>query len=106
MASGAGGRWARWLQIGLSVYATALFAALWIAFVVAETTTLDRAWQWLTDLPLPLEVIAWILVLPAAFWLWLRQANLEPFWEVAAITALLAWTFLALGGLVRGVRQR
>ena len=98
MESGARGRVARWLQIGLSVYATAVFAGLWIAFAVAETATLDRAWQWLTDLPFPLEAVAWILVLPGAFWLWLRQA--------LAFTALIAWTLLALGGLYRAVSQR
>jgi formate hydrogenlyase subunit 4 len=106
MAPGAGGRWARWLQLGLSLYAAALFTALWVAFVVAESTVLDGAWQWLTDLPLPAEVLAWVLVLPGAFWLWLRQAGLEPFWEVAAITALIAWTLLAFGGLYRAIRLR
>jgi hypothetical protein len=106
MSPGAAGRWARWLQLGLSLYAAALLGALWIAFVAAETQTLDRAWQWLTDLPLPVEVLAWILLLPGAFWLWVRQAGLEPFWEVAAITALIAWTLLAFGGLYRAVRQR
>lgn len=105
MTLGPGRRWARRAQIGLSLYVTALFAALWLAFVVAETATLDGAWRWLTDLPLPLQVLAWILMLPGAFWLWVRQANLEPFWEVAAITALLAWTLLALAGLYRALRQ-
>jgi hypothetical protein len=104
MAALGAGRWTRWLQLGLSLYATAIFAGAWIGFSVLESQTLDRSWQWLTGLPILPQVLTWILILPAGFALWIRQAELTPAWEVAAIGLFVVWTLLAARSLFQAVR--
>lgn len=52
-----------------------LFAALWLAFgvaLVANPSALDEAWRSLAQLPLPIQGIAWLLLMPvlAGLWVW------------------------------------
>lgn len=52
-----------------------LFAALWVGFawaLLASQGSLDAAWQWIRGLPLILQGVVWLLLLPvvAALWIW------------------------------------
>ena len=53
----------------------AIFAVLWVAFavaLVASQGSLDQAWESIRELPLPLQIVVWVLFLPvmAGLWVW------------------------------------
>jgi hypothetical protein len=67
------------------------FGALWVAFglaVVASQGTLDDAWATLTRLPLIVQAVVWLLLLPVVAGLWI--------WETT-------WPFVVRVVLVLGV---
>jgi hypothetical protein len=73
-----------------------LFAVLWAAFgvaLVASQGSLDAVWQWIRDLPLILQGVVALLLLPvvAGLWIW------ETTWPLAVRLVLvvgLAWANL------------
>jgi hypothetical protein len=50
-------------QAGFSVGAFAISVAF-VVLLVTAPEQLDAAWQWLRDLPIVLEIIAWVALLP------------------------------------------
>lgn len=77
------------LVVGLAAFA--ILALLWLGFAVAAAlnpSALDRAWRALRGLPLIVQALIWLLILPVALGLWI--------WE----TSWPAWLRLLLvGGL-------
>ena len=68
-----------------------IFGGLWLAFAAALIWTqgsLDQTWTWLRSLPLVVQGIVWLLLLPvtAGLWAW------ETTWPIAI-------RLLAVGGL-------
>lgn len=68
-----------------------VFGALWLAFAVAliwSQGSLDQTWTWLRGLPLILQGMIWLLLLPvtAGLWAW------ETTWPIAI-------RLLTVGGL-------
>jgi hypothetical protein len=56
-----------------------VFLILWLAFMAAlivDPGALDSVWQWLTGLPLVLQVVLWVLFLPLTVGLWIWESDL------------------------------
>lgn len=59
----------------ITVGAFGVFALLWLAFawaLVASQGTLDATWRAIQDLPMPAQIVVWVLFLPvvAGLWVW------------------------------------
>lgn len=55
-----------------------VFLVLWVAFgvgLVASQGSLDQAWQMIRGLPLPVQLVAWLLFLPVMAGLWVWEAS-------------------------------
>lgn len=101
---GSGRRIGRALELILPIYASVVFVVLWIYVAVAalgDEALLADTWAWLTGLDLIPAVIAWIAILPIGVFLWAWDADLEPMFMGLVMAGLVAWTALALGGLLR-----
>lgn len=73
---------------------------LWIGFTLAllfNQSLLDTAWHWLGDLPLVLQIVVWILVLPLAVGLWVWESNWTLGERLVVIVALAIGTLAAFG---------
>ena len=99
----------RALEIFLGLYGAAIFAVLWVGFVVGLATGGDLlvdAWAWLSGLEPVAAVIAWVLLLPIAIGLWAWNAVGSPLVTVAVGVGLVAWTLVMASGLLRTLRRR
>jgi hypothetical protein len=72
---------------------------MWSAFstlLLASPETLDDIWDWLTDLPLALEILMWIAILPWALALAVWEADWSD-WLTYLVIALLGlgWTLVS-----------
>ena len=68
-----------------------LFGALWLAFAAAliwSQGSLDQTWTWLRSLPVILQAVVWLLLLPVTAGLWAWETS----WPIAI-------RLLAVGGL-------
>ena len=75
------------------------FAAIWLAFAVAsvrDPARIEAAWRRLRGLPLPVEALAWLLLLPvvAGLWVWRRGWPLAG--RATLVVGLAAWNLLVL----------
>jgi hypothetical protein len=73
---------------------------LWLAFAAAlmfHQGALESVWQWLTGLPLLLEVVLWILFLPITLGLWIWESDLS-LWLRLVLVIFIAITSLAVMG--------
>jgi hypothetical protein len=103
------GRAGRTFEVGLGLYGAVIFTILWVGFAIGLATggqLLVDAWTWLTGLETVLAVVAWILFLPIAVGLWAWNAAGSPIVIGAVLAGLVAWTALAVSGLVRVFRRR
>jgi hypothetical protein len=86
-----------------------VFAVIWLGFAVGLVTggqVLAAAWAWLNGLEPIARIAALILLLPIAVGLWAWNAWLPTPVLAAILAGLIAWTMVAVGGLVRNVRRR
>jgi hypothetical protein len=99
----------RRLQVALGTYAVVVFAVLWVGFAVGLVSSgqaFADAWGWLNGLEPVARIAAWILFLPIAIGLWAWNADLPAPAFAAVYAGLVAWTLVAVVGLVRAVRRR
>ena len=99
----------RALEVGLRLYATVIFVVLWVGFAVGLATggqLLVDAWAWLTGLEMLWAVVAWILFLPIAIGLWAWNEAGSAIVTGVVLVGLIAWTALAVSGIVRVFRRR
>lgn len=99
----------RAFEVGLSLYGAVIFTVLWVGFAVGLATgggLLVDAWAWLSGLETVWAVVAWILFLPIAVGLWAWNAAGSPIIIGAVLAGLVAWTALAVSGLVKIFRRR
>jgi hypothetical protein len=75
-----------------------VFLVLWVAFgagLVASQGSLDQAWQTISALPLPLQIVVWVLFLPVMIGMWIWEAS---GWNVIVrlvlVVSLAAWNLL------------
>lgn len=64
---------------------------LWILFAAAlifDQSALDSAWNWLTGLPLLVQLVVWVMLLPITLGLWIWEADWALWTRVLLIIAL------------------
>ena len=97
----------RAVEIVLGTYAVLVFAILWIGLVfgLADGGGLFvEAWASLTGLEVAAQIVLWILFLPITVGLWAWNAGLPSLLASAVALGLIAWTLVAISGLVRAIR--
>ena len=90
-----------------AVGASAMFVVLWVGFAFAlrgDRAFLDTSWQWLRGLPAPIQVVVWVVFLPIAVGLWIWESTWPPSVGFLLAGGMVAWTLVAVGGLVRALR--
>ena len=71
----------------------ALLSLLWLGFAAAlvfNQAILDGIWQALRGMPIFIQVIVWLLVLPVALGLWIWEMP-WPFWIRLVLVIGLGW---------------
>ncbi|OGO59253.1 MAG: hypothetical protein A2V85_09825 [Chloroflexi bacterium RBG_16_72_14] len=74
-----------------------LFAAAWVAFGVAlvrDPSRIDRAWRRLRSLPLLVQAIAWLLLLPVIAGAWIWRTSWPRITRLTLIGGLAGWNLL------------
>jgi hypothetical protein len=103
------GRLGRAVEAAMSLYGAAIFTVLWAGFAVGLATgggLLVDAWAWLTGLEPVAAIVAWILLLPIAVGLWAWNASGSVLVIALVGVGLVAWTLLAVSGLVKVLGRR
>jgi hypothetical protein len=84
-----------------------MFVILWVGCALAlqgNHAFIDTAWQWLCGLPAPLQAVVWVIILPIAVGLWIWESSWTPIASLLLATGMIAWTLVALVGMVRALR--
>lgn len=79
----------------ISLLAFGVLTVLWLGFAGAllfNPALLDNAWQALRGLPLPLQVVIWLVVLPVALGLWIWQTSWPVWLRLLLVATLGVWT--------------
>jgi hypothetical protein len=90
-----------------AIGAFAMFVVLWIGFAIAlrgDHGFLDASWQWLRALPMPVQVVVWVVILPIAVGLWAWESTWPPIVGILLAGGMVAWTLVAIAGVVRAFR--
>jgi len=75
----------------------AVFALLWIAFgaaLVWSQGSLDQAWQTVRNLPLVVQLVAWVLLLPVMAGLWIWETSWPLVARIALVLGIAGWNLL------------
>ena len=71
----------------------AILSLLWLGFAAAlvfNQAILDSIWQTLRGMPMFVQVVVWLLVLPVALGLWIWETS-WPFWIRLILIIGLGW---------------
>ena len=77
----------------ISIFAFTALTLLWLGFAAAlifNQPILDSIWQGLRGLPLLIQVVVWLLVLPVALGLWIWESA-WPLWIRLILVIGLGW---------------
>jgi hypothetical protein len=77
----------------------AIFAVLWVAFAVAlvwSQGSLDQAWESIRELPLPLQLVVWVLFLPVMAGLWIWETSWPVVVRLVLVLGIAGWNLLVL----------
>ena len=77
----------------INIGAFAILAILWLGFgaaLVFNPAILDTIWQTLRGMPLMIQGVVWLLVLPVAASLWIWESSL-PLWIRLVLVTGLGW---------------
>lgn len=88
----------------MSLYANAVFLALWVGFAVALIVNrgwLDALWNWAQALPLVPKIIAWVIFTPVMTGLWIWDSSWPTLGRLAGFAGIVAWTLVAVSSLYR-----
>lgn len=80
----------------ISIGSFAILALLWLGFAAAlvfNQSILDSIWHALRGLPVVIQIVVWLLVLPVALGLWIWQMP-WPFWIRLILVIGLGWATL------------
>jgi hypothetical protein len=75
----------------------AIFAVIWIAFgaaLILSQGSLDEAWRTIQSLPLILQVLVWILFLPAVAGLWIWETTWPLVLRLTLVIGVAGWNLL------------
>jgi hypothetical protein len=102
------GRFGR-LEAVLTYGAFVVFVITWAAFayaLVVDPSAPEAAWAHVQDLPLALQVVAWIVLLPLMVGLWAWVSDLGPLVTALVAAGLVAWTLASVRSTIRLLRAR
>jgi hypothetical protein len=74
-----------------------VFAMLWAAFAAAmvwSQGSLDQVWQAVRDLPLILQGVVWVLLLPVMAGLWIWETSWALLIRVVLVLGVAGWNLL------------
>ena len=74
-----------------------VFAALWLAFgagLILNQGGLDNAWEWIRSLPLIVQGVAWLLVLPVVGALWAWETSWPLVLRLVIVAGLCGWSLM------------
>jgi hypothetical protein len=74
-----------------------IFAALWVAFgagLIWNQGGVDAAWQWIRDLPLLIQALVWLLLLPVVAGLWVWETTWPLVVRLLLVGGLAGWSVL------------
>jgi hypothetical protein len=77
----------------------AIFAVIWIAIgvgIVWSQGSVDQAWASIRDLPLIVQLVAWLLFLPVMAGLWVWETTWPLLVRLVVIIGLAGWNLLVL----------
>jgi hypothetical protein len=72
----------------------AIFAVAWVAFgagLVLSQGSVDQAWAYVQALPLPVQLIVWLLFLPVMIGLWVWESTWPILVRLPVVIALGLW---------------
>jgi hypothetical protein len=90
----------------LSIYAVAIFAAMWAGFAIALVVNrewLDSLWNWVRALPPAAETVVWVFFLPIMTGLWVWESPWPALVRLLAFAGIAGWTLLALSSFRRAM---
>lgn len=99
--------WSGTFARALSLYAIAIFAVMWVGFVIALAVNrewLDVLWDWAQALPLVPRILFWVVLLPIMVGLWIWESTWSPLARLVGLAGLVAWTLVAVSSFVRNMR--
>ena len=91
----------------MSSYANLVFAVLWIGFFIALIVNrewLSMLWNWVQALPAVPRIFIWVVLTPVMVLLWVWESSWSTLGQIASYAGVVAWTFLAISGLVKAFR--
>ena len=97
----------RAIRIVLGTYAVLVFAVLWfgLAIGLADGGRLfEEWWAVLTGPDVVARLVLWICFLPIGVGLWAWNAGPPPLVAGVVVLGLVAWTLVAVAGLLRAIR--
>ena len=81
------------MNMVINIGAFAILTLLWLGFATAllfNQSMLHSAWQALRSLPMIVQVVVWLLVLPVALGLWIWDTS-WPLWIRLTLIIALGW---------------
>jgi hypothetical protein len=81
------------MNMMINIGAFAILTLLWLGFAAAlvfNQAILDTAWQTLRSLPIVLQLLVWLLVLPVTAGLWIWESS-WPLWLRLLLVIGLGW---------------
>jgi hypothetical protein len=76
-----------------------IFAVIWVAFGVGLVWGhggLDQAWQTIRAMPLPIQLVVWVLLLPAVLGLWIWETTWPVVVRLVLVAGIAGWNLLVL----------
>jgi ABC-type amino acid transport system permease subunit len=76
-----------------------VFAVLWLlvgAGIVLSQGSVDAAWEQIRQLPLIVQAVAWLLLLPVMAGLWIWESSWPLMVRAVLVLGLAGWTLLVM----------
>jgi ABC-type amino acid transport system permease subunit len=72
----------------------AIFAIIWVAFaagLIFSQGSIDQAWQTVRGLPLIVQLVVWVLVLPVMIGLWVWETTWPLIVRLVLVAGVAGW---------------
>jgi hypothetical protein len=83
--------------LATSGIAFVIFGVLWAAFAIGliwSQGSVDAAWGWLRGLPLVMQGVMWLLLLPVTAGLWIWETSWPLILRLVLVAGLAGWSLL------------
>jgi hypothetical protein len=95
------------MDVAFAMGAFAMFVIVWVGYAMAlrgDRGAIDQGWEWLRGLPAPIQVVVWLVFLPIAVGMWIFESEWPPMAGALLGIGMIAWTLVAVAGVVRAFR--